>query len=289
MRRKIIFRLVLVFSLLAAFALTGCGTAPETKQNPAKEAKPDIALNDKNGADKNTDGGESDAGKGEEAPALDTPVTNEASEDVTANKEKASTSGDNSSVAPDKEAASKNSSANQSAPSSGSGTLNSPSSGGTGKTGGTAGSSAPTTSSGTGTADTKNTSQPAPKPAPKPAAKPAPAATATISIKGPTAVGSILSATAIEVKEGDTVFDLLHRGTSQKGIYVAKTGSASTLYVEGMESEKDFQGNPFSLYEFDYGANSGWTCKKNGVTIDRSAGIVKVAKGDRIEWIYIED
>lgn len=281
MKRKFIYRLLLVFSLLAAFALAGCGTAPETKQNQAKEGKPDIALSDKNSADKISDGDDSDTVKDEKAPAPDNPVSNEASENGTDNNEKASTNGDNSSAGQNKGPISNSTSASKSASSSGSGTISSPSSGGTGKTGGTAGSSASTTSSGSGgTAETKPAGQPAAKPAPKPAAKPAPAApaaTATISIKGPKDAGMILGATSVELKDGDTVLDILLKATGKK-IFVDYEGSGATAYVAGIDN----------YYEFDYGPNSGWTCKKNGATIDRSAGVVKVAKGDRIEWIYIE-
>ncbi|RHW42576.1 DUF4430 domain-containing protein [Neobacillus notoginsengisoli] len=285
MNRKILLRLLLVFSLLAAFALAGCGTAPESKKNAAEQGQHDIALDHENGQDED---GASDsiAGDGEGEADPDTSFSNEApasgsSKDPGDSDAKKKVEQPASST-PSSPPADKPKAGTASGGAAGSGNGTSSNSSGSSKGSGAASASAGSAGTGSATSGaTSKPSQPAAKPAPKPVSKPSPkpesAATATISIKGPKDVGTILGATAVEVKEGDTVLNVLLRATGKK-IHVEHRGSGATAYVEGIDN----------YYEFDYGAKSGWTCKKNGTTIDRSAGLVKVAKGDRIEWIYIE-
>lgn len=108
--------------------------------------------------------------------------------------------------------------------------------------------------------------------------KPVPQATATISITGDRG-SPILPATRVEVKQGDTVYDLLFRVTSQYGIQMEKRGAGAMLYVEGINN----------LYEFDGGPESGWMYRVNGVFPNKSAGVFAVKSGDRIEWLYTRD
>ncbi|KAA0550309.1 DUF4430 domain-containing protein [Bacillus sp. BGMRC 2118] len=98
-------------------------------------------------------------------------------------------------------------------------------------------------------------------------------------IKGPSNVGTIVGKTAVEVKEGATILDILLLVAKNKGITVDYSGKGSLAYVEGIHN----------IYEFDYGQKSGWTCRLNGVTLDRSADAIQVKNGDHIEWIYKED
>jgi cytoskeletal protein RodZ len=120
--------------------------------------------------------------------------------------------------------------------------------------------------------------QPAPAPPSKPQAavhtpQPQPADTVTISIIGPKDRGTILGATKVEIKEGDTVFSVLMKA----GKKVEYSGSGSTVYVEGIDN----------IYEGDYGGTSGWTYKLNGTMTPKSAGAVKVKDGDQIVWEYV--
>ncbi len=105
---------------------------------------------------------------------------------------------------------------------------------------------------------------------------PAPSPKVTISIIGPKDHSSILGATKVDIKEGDTVMDVLIKAVGNNK--VASSGSGATAYVEGIDN----------VYELDYGPQSGWTYKLNGAMIQQSAGAVKVKDGDQIVWTYKE-
>ncbi|SFB13500.1 MULTISPECIES: DUF4430 domain-containing protein [unclassified Bacillus (in: firmicutes)] len=135
------------------------------------------------------------------------------------------------------------------------------------------------------TAPTKQqptTQQPAtttPTPTQKPAAKPAaPEMAVTVSIVGPSDRGTILGATKVTFKEGATVLDVLVQLTGKRNIQLDYSGSGATAYVAGIDN----------IYEFDYGAKSGWIGKLNGTSLGKSAGTVKVKDGDSIQWLYTE-
>ncbi|MDF2961043.1 MAG: hypothetical protein K0S39_2778 [Paenibacillus sp.] len=100
-----------------------------------------------------------------------------------------------------------------------------------------------------------------------------------ISITGDKEKGTILETTAIDFKEGDSVFDVLQRITKQKKIQMEHRGSAKTSYIEGIDN----------LYEFDKGGKSGWLYRVNGTFPNKSAGAYILQKGDRIEWVYTLD
>lgn len=100
--------------------------------------------------------------------------------------------------------------------------------------------------------------------------------TVTVSIVGE---GTILSATKVEISEGNTVLDATLTILKQKGIPISVRGGGSGAYVEGINN----------LYEFDRGPLSGWEVKRNGAKIDRSAGAIKVGNGDTIQWVYTTD
>jgi hypothetical protein len=99
-----------------------------------------------------------------------------------------------------------------------------------------------------------------------------------LTIIGPTDMGTVLD-TETEYIEGETVLDVLKRVTRERRIQMAYRGRNATAYVEGINS----------VYEFDYGAESGWLYSVNGHFPNRSAGIWDVEAGDHIRWLYTVD
>ncbi|MEK5522432.1 DUF4430 domain-containing protein [Heyndrickxia sp. FSL W8-0423] len=106
-----------------------------------------------------------------------------------------------------------------------------------------------------------------------------PLSSVQISIVGDKKTGTILSQTKVVINNGDTMLTATRKILKEKGIPISVTGSGATAYVQGIAN----------LFEFDLGPMSGWTVKKNGVLLNRSAGVVTVKNGDRIEWIYTTD
>jgi len=89
-----------------------------------------------------------------------------------------------------------------------------------------------------------------------------------------------LPPTEVEVKEGDSVLDVLIRITKEKGIQMDyRGGQGGSAYVEGIDN----------VYEFDRGQGSGWMYRVNGIFPDRGAGVVPLLSGDRVEWLYTID
>ena len=108
-----------------------------------------------------------------------------------------------------------------------------------------------------------------------------PAEVVTISIVGPKELidnRTIIGATKVSFKDGDTIFSVLLQVANEHNIVVDSRGSGATAYIEGIDN----------YYEFDYGAKSGWVFKLNGVSLTKSIGIIKVKDGDRIECYYTE-
>lgn len=103
--------------------------------------------------------------------------------------------------------------------------------------------------------------------------------TVIIAIKGPADIGSILENKEVGIREDDKVLDVLIRITDQEGIQIKYRGSGAGAYVEGIDN----------LYEFDYGSESGWMYKVNGIFPNRSAGAWPVEPGEHLEWVYTED
>lgn len=93
--------------------------------------------------------------------------------------------------------------------------------------------------------------------------------------------GVLLPPTAVELEEGDSVFDLLQRACREAGIHMEYTDTPGygSAYVEGI-------GN---LYEFDGGALSGWMYRVNGTFPNKGCSGVAAAPGDRVEWVYTCD
>jgi len=95
------------------------------------------------------------------------------------------------------------------------------------------------------------------------------------------ASGVILSTTTFEVKDGDTVFDLLCQVRDKYKIHMQYTGIAnsSSTYIQGINN----------LYEFDGGRWSGWMYSVNGWYPNYGCGVYFVKAGDKIEWNYTCD
>lgn len=82
----------------------------------------------------------------------------------------------------------------------------------------------------------------------------------------------------IEFAEGDSVFDILKRELSSRGIHLEFNLSpvVNNAYIEGI-------GN---IYEFDCGERSGWKYSVNGKFPPVGCSDYKVKPGDKIEFIY---
>lgn len=91
--------------------------------------------------------------------------------------------------------------------------------------------------------------------------------------------GNILSTMKVEIESGDTVFDVLVKATSKKGVHMEYTGSGSSIYVEGIDN----------LYEFDGGKDSGWMYSVNGVYPNYGCGSYKLNGNEVIRWNYTCD
>lgn len=101
----------------------------------------------------------------------------------------------------------------------------------------------------------------------------------TIIIVGPEDVGTILDTTEVELKDGDTVFDILKQVVKDNSIQMEYKGRKSSVYIQGIHN----------IYEFDKGPESGWVYRVNGEVSQVSCGAHKLNDGDKIEWLYTTD
>lgn len=94
------------------------------------------------------------------------------------------------------------------------------------------------------------------------------------------ATGVILPVTTVEVKEGDTVFDVLSYVCDKYKIHMSyRGGTSSGCYVDGINN----------LYEFDGGRWSGWMYCVNDWYPNYGCGVYFVKAGEVIEWNYTCD
>jgi hypothetical protein len=98
----------------------------------------------------------------------------------------------------------------------------------------------------------------------------------TISVAGNSEWGEILESRFVELKDGDTVADLLIRALKASKLAYETSGSGALFYVRGIDG----------LFEFDDGPTSGWHYRVNGKELGVGAGSYKPEPGDAIEWIY---
>ncbi len=114
---------------------------------------------------------------------------------------------------------------------------------------------------------------------PRPAAASPAARSVTLSVTGGSGRGVILPPTEVEIKEGDSVLEVLKKLTRKKKIQMEFRGSGALGYVEGIDN----------LYELDEGPESGWLFSVNGEFPDKSAGAYTLKPGDSVEWRYTLD
>ncbi|MHB8124720.1 MAG: DUF4430 domain-containing protein [Desulfitobacteriaceae bacterium] len=91
--------------------------------------------------------------------------------------------------------------------------------------------------------------------------------------------GVILTATQVEISDGETVFSVLKRVTREHKILMEYEGSKGTPYIQGING----------LYELDGGPLSGWVYCVNNQYPGCSGGEYKLKNGDLIEWKYTCD
>ena len=89
--------------------------------------------------------------------------------------------------------------------------------------------------------------------------------------------GMIYSNSKVELKDGDTVFDVLIRVTKADKISVTHSMSAfQTEYVQSIGG----------IQEKQYGAASGWTFLVNGKQPPVACNSYKLKSGEQIEWVF---
>lgn len=93
--------------------------------------------------------------------------------------------------------------------------------------------------------------------------------------------GVILGETKFEIKDGDTVFDVLLRETRNKRIHMDFVESPvyGSTYIKGISN----------IYEFDAGDLSGWMYCVNGVFPNYGCSNYELKDGDVIQWKYTCD
>lgn len=91
--------------------------------------------------------------------------------------------------------------------------------------------------------------------------------------------GILLDETVFAIAEGDTVFDVLTEAAQTYGIQMEYNGTADMAYICGIGY----------LYEFDYGALSGWVYHVNGEEPSVGCGEYVLRDGDAIAWLYTCD
>lgn len=89
--------------------------------------------------------------------------------------------------------------------------------------------------------------------------------------------GAILAKTEMVVPDGSTVYDCLVTAAKKYNIQTENdSATAASAYISGINY----------IYEFDFGALSGWCYRVNGEDADVGCGEYKVSDGDDIEWLY---
>lgn len=88
--------------------------------------------------------------------------------------------------------------------------------------------------------------------------------------------GVVLGETALEIRAGDTVYDLLLKAARENRLSVDASGPAGMKYIHGIQY----------LYEQDCGDLSGWVFFVNGESPSVSCDQYILEDGDRVQWIY---
>ncbi len=93
--------------------------------------------------------------------------------------------------------------------------------------------------------------------------------------------GVILPEIPVDIKQGDSVFDVLKAACSKYDIQFEYSGqnAYNTIYIEGINQ----------IYEKDCGSLSGWIFKVNGVQPQSGCSEYVLKSGDVVEWVYTCD
>lgn len=93
--------------------------------------------------------------------------------------------------------------------------------------------------------------------------------------------GWLLKPTEVSFVQGESAFDVLERTCRDTGIPLefSKTPGYGSAYIEGI-------GN---LYEFDFGARSGWTYSVGGTFPNLGCGSYILQDSDEVCWYYTCD
>lgn len=89
----------------------------------------------------------------------------------------------------------------------------------------------------------------------------------------------ILKDVIVKYKKDASVFDVTQFVAKEKKIQLEYKGVDPSYYVMGIDN----------LYEFDYGAKSGWLFRVNGIFIGSGSGKQIINDQDCIEWFYSTD
>ncbi|MDI4649997.1 S-layer homology domain-containing protein [Cohnella hashimotonis] len=100
--------------------------------------------------------------------------------------------------------------------------------------------------------------------------------TVTLSVVGDAQRGTLLPATQVELRNGDTAYSVLERTLPGK---VKSSGSGETLYVSSIDG----------LSELDLGPKSGWMYEVGGLYPAGSASMYRLKPGDSVVWRYTLD
>ncbi|MBQ8813025.1 MAG: bacterial Ig-like domain-containing protein [Lachnospiraceae bacterium] len=102
-----------------------------------------------------------------------------------------------------------------------------------------------------------------------------------------TPVGTIIEATQVPYKEGDSVAAVTVRLLDAMKISYDSTGTVdSGFYLAGLE-EFELNGTYYATFsEFDAGSQSGWCVRLNNWHINQSSSAFEVEDGDVVSWLY---
>ncbi|MBQ9179351.1 MAG: DUF4430 domain-containing protein, partial [Firmicutes bacterium] len=89
--------------------------------------------------------------------------------------------------------------------------------------------------------------------------------------------GYILRGVDIEIKDGDTVYDVLKKAGKEYNFIINVEQTQFDAYIAGIAG----------LDEKICGEESGWKYKVNGSYPGRSCAKVKVSDGDKVVWVYV--
>ncbi len=100
----------------------------------------------------------------------------------------------------------------------------------------------------------------------------------TVTVTGPD--GDIVSGEAGLLND-TTAFDATLYVLMKERVQFEYSGKAGTAYFKGINN----------IYEFDYGATSGWIYSINGSSegADKSCGAYVLKDGDAVNWVYTKD